>query len=81
MYVDPLDFEEFLLFDTKHQNSSYSFNSFLKFGNLPEIIEFVEIKKPVRNYEICKLYCDDNTVKCASQYAFKPSAQIIILGI
>jgi predicted AAA+ superfamily ATPase len=61
IYLKPLDFEEFLLFDTKHQNTSYSFNSFLKFGNLPEIIEFNEQKKPLRNYEICKLYCEDKT--------------------
>jgi len=61
LYVDPLDFEEFLLFDTKHQNPSYSFNSFLKFGNLPEIIDFNEQKKQQRNYEICKLYCEDKT--------------------
>jgi len=61
IYLKPLDFEEFLLFDTKHQNTSYSFNSFLKFGNLPEIIDFNEQKKPLRNYEICKLYCEDKT--------------------
>lgn len=61
LFVEALDFEEFLLFDTKHQNSSYSFNSFLKFGNLPEIIEYSEMKKHNRNYEICKLYCDDKT--------------------
>ncbi|MEA2018095.1 MAG: ATP-binding protein [Campylobacterota bacterium] len=61
IYLQPLDFEEFLLFDTKHQNISYSFNSFLKFGNLPEIIEYSEQKKQHRNYEICKLYCADKT--------------------
>ena len=61
IYLKPLDFEEFLLFDTKHQNTSYSFNSFLKFGNLPEVIEFNEQKKPIRNNEICKLYCEDKT--------------------
>ena len=33
-----LDFEEYLLHDNKHQNITQSFNSFLKFGNLPEII-------------------------------------------
>lgn len=59
IYLQPLDFEEFLLFDTKHQNISYSFNSFLKYGNLPEIIEYSEQKKQQRNYEICKLYCAD----------------------
>jgi len=57
--LQPLDFEEFLLFDTKHQNMVYSFNSFLKYGNMPEIIEYNELKKSTRNYEICKLYCDD----------------------
>lgn len=61
IYLEPLDFEEFLLFDIKHQNISNSFNSFLKFGNFPEIIEYSEYKKPKRNYEICKLYCEDKT--------------------
>ena len=59
IYVDGLDFEEYLLFDIKHQSSSNSFNSFLKFGNFPEIIEYSETKKTTRNYEICKLYCTD----------------------
>jgi len=61
IYVEGLDFEEFLLFDTKHQSSSNSFNSFLKFGNFPEIIEYPESKKSTRNYEISKLYCNDTT--------------------
>ncbi len=61
IFIKPLDFEEFLLFDTKHQNTLNSFNSFLKFGNAPEILEYSEQKKPLRNYEICKLYCEDKT--------------------
>ena len=59
IYLECLDFEEYLLFDIKHQSSSNSFNSFLKFGNFPEIIEYPENKKVNRNYEISKLYCDD----------------------
>lgn len=59
IYLECLDFEEYLLFDIKHQSSSNSFNSFLKFGNFPEIIEYPESKKVNRNYEISKLYCDD----------------------
>jgi hypothetical protein len=59
--VKPLDFEEFLLFDIKHQNTLNSFNSFLKFGNTPEILEYGELKKAQRNFEICKLYCEDKT--------------------
>jgi len=61
IYLAPLDFEEFILFDTKHQNITNSFNSFLKFGNLPEIVEFSEQKKAKRNYEVCKLYTSDDT--------------------
>lgn len=55
--VSNLDFEEFLLFDTKHQNLLYSYNSFLKYGNLPEILEYSDIKKTDRNIEVCKLFC------------------------
>jgi uncharacterized protein len=58
--VMPLDFEEFLLFDTKHQNTTNSFNSFLKYGNLPEIIELKDYKKSNRNKELIKLY-ESNT--------------------
>jgi len=61
IYVECLDFEEYLLFDKKHQSSSNSFNSFLKFGNFPEILEYPESKKAQRNYEISKLYCEDAT--------------------
>jgi len=59
--VPPLDFEEFLLFDTKHNNLSNSFNSFLKYGSFPEILEFSDAKKHTRNLEICKLYAEDST--------------------
>ena len=59
LFVDELDFEEYLLFDIKHQSSSNSFNSFLKFGNFPEVIEYPEQKKANRNYEILQLYCED----------------------
>ena len=61
VYLDPLDFEEYLLFDTKHSNVSNSFNSFLKYGNFPEIIEYSDSKKQKRNYEICRLSCEDKT--------------------
>lgn len=57
--VSGLDFEEYLLFDVKHQNISHSFNTFLKYGNIPEIIEYNDNKKAQRNEEICKLYCMD----------------------
>jgi len=61
LFVKPLDFEEFLLFDTKHQSTLNSFNNFLKFGNSPEVLEYSEQKKHQRNFEILKLYCDDKT--------------------
>jgi hypothetical protein len=53
--LNPLDFEEYILFDIKHQNSINSFNSFLKYGNFPEIIDFSENKRLQRNQEIIKL--------------------------
>ena len=59
IFIEGLDFEEYLLFDIKHQSSSNSFNSFLKYGNFPEIIEYNESRKITRNLEICKLYCED----------------------
>jgi len=59
--VLPLDFEEYILFDTKHQNTTNSFNSFLKYGNLPEIIEYREFKKQHRNQELLSLYENNQT--------------------
>lgn len=56
-----LDFEEYLLHDTKHQNLTASFNYFLKYGNLPEIIIYDENKKIVRLQELIKLNSKDYT--------------------
>jgi len=61
LHVLPLDFEEFLLFDIKHNSVANSFNSFLKYGSFPEIFEFSDNKKHIRNFEICKLYAEDKT--------------------
>ena len=61
MVIKALDFEEYLLHDSKHQNITQSFNTFLKFGNLPEIINIDEIKKIQRLQEILKLQCQDET--------------------
>jgi len=55
IYITPLDFEEYILFDTKHNNITNSFNSFLKYGNFPEIINFDETEQHLRNQEILKL--------------------------
>lgn len=61
LYLHGLDFEEYLLHDNKHQNTITSFNYFLKYGNLPELILIDENKKITRLQEILKLYCKDNT--------------------
>ncbi len=58
--LTPLDFEEYILFDNKHQNTVNSFNSFLKFGNFPEIVEFNATKQLQRNQEILKLITYNN---------------------
>jgi hypothetical protein len=59
--ISALDFEEYLLHDNKHQNIIQSFNSFLKFGNLSEIINYDEHKKIHRLQEIIELQCKDET--------------------
>ena len=55
IHLLPLDFEEFILFDNKHQNTINSFNYFLKHGNLPEIIQYSDLNKLQRNQEVLKL--------------------------
>lgn len=61
LQIMPLDFEEFLLHDNRHQNTTNSFNYFLKYGNLPETINNDEHKKLLRLQEILELYCNDTT--------------------
>ena len=74
--VLPLDFEEYILFDTKHQNTTNSFNSFLKYGNLPEIIEYREFKKQHRNQELLSLYETNSTSLEILKLLIKSSAEI-----
>lgn len=62
LYLMPLDFEEFLLHDNRHQNTTNAFNYFLKFGNLPEIINIEDHKKTHRLQEIIRLY-SKSTIK------------------
>jgi len=61
LYIQALDFEEYILHDNKHQNITNSFNSYFKYGNLPEIISYDESNKPRRSQEVLKLFCKDNT--------------------
>ncbi len=52
--LDPLDFEEFILFD-RGKDIKVTFNSFLKSGNYPELALLPESKKERRAQEIFKL--------------------------
>ncbi len=61
LYMQALDFEEYILHDNKHQNITNSFNSYFKYGNLPEIISYDEGDKPRRSQEVLRLFCKDNT--------------------
>jgi GTPase SAR1 family protein len=74
--VMPLDFEEYLLFDTKHQNTTNSFNSFLKYGNIPEIIEYKDYKKSTRNKELIKLYDRNSNVIEILKLCIKSSGEL-----
>ncbi len=38
LFLNALDFEEYLLHEKKNQNITHNFNRFLKFGNLPQIV-------------------------------------------
>lgn len=51
----PLDFEEYLVYENKYYQTTQSFNMFLKYGNLPEIVSIHESKKIIRLQEILKL--------------------------
>ena len=59
--IKALDFEEYLLHDNKHQNITQSFNSFLKYGNLAQIINIEEHKKIQALQDILTLQAKDTT--------------------
>ena len=62
LLVKALDFEEYILHNNKHQNITNSFNSFLKHGNLPEMININNFNKVQRLQEIISL-CTQNTTE------------------
>ncbi len=74
--VMPLDFEEYLLFDTKHQNTTNSFNSFLKYGNIPDIIEYKDHKKATRNKELILLYDKNSSIIEILKLCIKSSGEL-----
>lgn len=76
LQVMPLDFEEYLSFDIKHQNTTNSFNSFLKFGNLAETIDYKDFKKTKRNNEIIQLLNTNSTANLILKLLIKNSSQI-----
>lgn len=59
LLVMPLDFEEYLLHDMKHQNITSSFNFFLKYGNLPQTLHIEESKKIIETQNTLKLFTKD----------------------
>lgn len=59
IYCAPLSFEEFLVFDKKHQNITVSFNFFLKFGNLPQSVFEAENSKIKNLQDNIKLIAKD----------------------
>lgn len=61
LFLNPLDFEEFLLFDHKNQNETASFNTLLKYGNLPEVVNLSDFEKQTKLQNILKIKCENQT--------------------
>ncbi|QKF81386.1 ATP-binding protein [Halarcobacter ebronensis] len=61
LFLWALDFEEYLLHDKKNQNITQSFNSFLKYGNLPQSVQISEFKIYKELQNILKLITKDET--------------------
>lgn len=59
--ITPLDFEEYLLHDKKNQNTTHSFNSFLKYGNLPQTIQTSDFRASQDLQNLIKLINKDDT--------------------
>ena len=73
--VMPLDFEEYILFDKKHQNITNSFNYFLKYGNLPETLHVSEQNKTNKLQELIKLISNDKTEEIILKILMKNSGE------
>ncbi len=61
IFLTPLDFEEYLLHDQRNQNTTHSFNSFLKYGNLPQSTQINEFKVLQNLQELLKLINENTT--------------------
>lgn len=61
LQIRPLDFEEYLLHENKFHTATQAFNTFLKYGNMPGVVNLEEHSKEKRLQEIIKLYSKDKT--------------------
>jgi len=61
LWVNSLDFEEFLLHDHKHQNITHAFNQFFKYGNLPETVLIDEHKKIKQLQDILRIFAKSSS--------------------
>lgn len=61
IFLEPLDFEEYLTFEKRLVNMEHSLNNFLKDGTLPEIPYLHESIKTKRKQEILKIVTEDKT--------------------
>jgi hypothetical protein len=74
--ISPLSFEEYILFDNKHQNITNKFNSFFKYGNFCEIIQINETKQLTRNQEIIQLISDNKIQEKILTLLIKSSGEL-----
>ncbi|AXX86603.1 ATP-binding protein (AAA domain) [Malaciobacter marinus] len=61
LHVKALDFEEYLLHETRFHTATQAFNNFLKYGNMPGVVNLEEHTKERRLQEILRLYTKDET--------------------
>lgn len=61
LQVKALDFEEYLLHENRYHTATQAFNNFLKYGNMPGVVNLEEYNKEKRLQEILRLYAKDET--------------------
>ncbi len=61
LQVKALDFEEYLLHDNRFHTATQAFNTFLKYGNMPGVVNLEEHNKERRLQEILRLYAKSST--------------------
>ena len=77
LHVEPLDFEEYIAFDTKHSSISHLFDLYAKHGRLPSSVQFEDFANIKHLQEsLRKIFVDTLSFEIFKMFALSQSTQI-----